>query len=122
MSFYFHLDSVPTYDKSLIDVDSIYLHIPFGTFSLPFKLDTFFYTIQNLNSKMKLLSKLVIFSAHASAIDWASDAICYNECCPLETKISGIKDMPKIIPGYKVMGYKDETEETVIVGCQKGYM
>ena len=71
---------------------------------------------------MKLLVELIKFSTFSGALDWASDAECYGNCCPLENEIAWMtgKEIPKIRPGYKVIGNQDE--ETLIVGCKDGYM
>ena len=71
---------------------------------------------------MKLPIELIMLFTFSGALDWASDAVCYDDCCQLENEIAWIpgKEIPKIRPGYKIMGYKDD--KTVIVGCQEGYM
>ena len=71
---------------------------------------------------MKLLIELIMMSTFSGALDWASDAVCYEECCQLENEMAWIpgKEIPKIKPGYQVLGYTDE--ETVIVVCKEGYM
>ena len=71
---------------------------------------------------MKLLIELLTLSTFSRALDWAGDAVCYDECCQLENEMTWIpgKEIPEIKPGYKILGYEDE--DTVIVGCQEGYM